>query len=190
MHVSIELNKRSAILHSALELIADHGFHGAPVSAIAKASGVSTGIIYHYFDSKDDLVHALYRQVKAQLGQAVSTGVGQELPWRERLRRIWLNAFYFYIAHPKETAFLEQYENSPYCHLRRDELDPQSQALLAMVEQDIAVGHIKPLPLDALYALTLGVAIALAKRQINGSFSVDDLTLLAIADASCQAVAR
>jgi len=56
-------DKRGAILDAALHLIAERGFHNTPVSKIAEVSGVSAGIIYHYFDSKDELIQELYREV-------------------------------------------------------------------------------------------------------------------------------
>ena len=44
-------DKREAILKSTLELIKDNGFHGTPISLIAKNAGVASGTIYHYFPS-------------------------------------------------------------------------------------------------------------------------------------------
>ncbi|MHB1014879.1 MAG: TetR family transcriptional regulator, partial [Desulfurivibrionaceae bacterium] len=35
--------KRQEILHAALELIAEHGFHGAPIASIADRAGVGAG---------------------------------------------------------------------------------------------------------------------------------------------------
>ena len=64
-------DKRETILQAALELIAEHGFHGAPMSAVAQRAGVSAGIIYHYFASKEDLIHALYKQVKTDFSRAL-----------------------------------------------------------------------------------------------------------------------
>ena len=48
-------DKRTAILDATLRLISKNGFHGTAMSKVAKEAGVSAGIIYHYFDSKDDL---------------------------------------------------------------------------------------------------------------------------------------
>ena len=47
-------DKRTAILQATLRLISENGFHGTAMSKVAKEAGVSAGIIYHYFDSKDD----------------------------------------------------------------------------------------------------------------------------------------
>ena len=56
--------KRKAILKSTLELIKDNGFHGTPISLIAKNAGVASGTIYHYFPSKDAIIMASARSDK------------------------------------------------------------------------------------------------------------------------------
>ena len=44
---------------AAMELFATEGFPGTSVSAIAKKAGVSKGLIYNYFESKEDIVKGL-----------------------------------------------------------------------------------------------------------------------------------
>ena len=50
-------DKRQAILTATMELIAEHGFHGAPALMIAKRADVATGSIYTYFENKDALIN-------------------------------------------------------------------------------------------------------------------------------------
>ena len=57
-------DKRAAILAATLRLISKNGFHGTAMSKVAKEAGVSAGIIYHYFDSKDELMDELYKEIK------------------------------------------------------------------------------------------------------------------------------
>ncbi len=42
-------DKRDEIVQAALELIAEHGFHGAPMAMIAERAGVGAGTIYLLF---------------------------------------------------------------------------------------------------------------------------------------------
>jgi AcrR family transcriptional regulator len=42
-------DKRDEIIRAALELIAEQGFHGAPMAMIAVHDGVGAGTIYRYF---------------------------------------------------------------------------------------------------------------------------------------------
>jgi AcrR family transcriptional regulator len=48
-------DKRLRILNAARRLIAEGGFHEAPVAAVAALAGVATGTVYRYFPSKAEL---------------------------------------------------------------------------------------------------------------------------------------
>lgn len=52
-------DKRQLILERATELFARHGFHGTSVSEIADACGASKALIYHYFESKEQMLYEL-----------------------------------------------------------------------------------------------------------------------------------
>jgi AcrR family transcriptional regulator len=104
-------DKRDAILKATLSLVSENGFHGTPMSRIAKEAGVSAGIIYHYFDNKEDLIDELYKKLKIDLAQAMMDGYSEDLPLHERFCRIWRNTIRYYLVHPQETAFMEQYAN-------------------------------------------------------------------------------
>ena len=62
-----QCDKRLAILEAALELIAEYGFHGAPMAMVADRAGVGAGTIYRYFDNKDLLIAELYRDLEQKL---------------------------------------------------------------------------------------------------------------------------
>jgi AcrR family transcriptional regulator len=52
-------NKREAILSAMLDVVAERGFHEAPMSLISERSGASAGVIYHHFESKEAIIQAL-----------------------------------------------------------------------------------------------------------------------------------
>ena len=58
----IREERRQVILNAALELFAENGYHSTPISAIAKKAGVSKGLIYNYFKSKEEILLVLYEQ--------------------------------------------------------------------------------------------------------------------------------
>ena len=62
-------DKRSLILQGTLDLIDERGLQSTPMSAIAKRSGVAMGTIYHHFESKEELVAALYVELIDRLGE-------------------------------------------------------------------------------------------------------------------------
>ncbi|MEU7892690.1 TetR/AcrR family transcriptional regulator [Nonomuraea sp. NPDC049152] len=54
---------RQRLLSEATRLFADRGFESTSVQEIVVAAGVTKGAMYHYFDSKDDLLHEIYGRV-------------------------------------------------------------------------------------------------------------------------------
>jgi AcrR family transcriptional regulator len=167
--VKIPKDKREAILQAMLELVAERGFHDAPMSLVASRAGTSAGIIYHYFPSKDELIRALYLHVKAKMSRSLLEGQVVDMPAEQAFKRVWINAYRFYRTHQQEVKFLDQYENSPYCGG-----SPEMEALVQQ-DQNIALlmnlfrprsagGPLKDLPREAVAELTIGVASRLAKR--------------------------
>lgn len=72
--------QREAILVAAASLLADEGYGGCSVAAVAARAGVAAGTVYTHFDSKATLVAELFRRVVsrevAAVRQAVSAGGG------------------------------------------------------------------------------------------------------------------
>lgn len=185
------VDKRQAILQATLQLVSERGFHNTPVSLIAKEAGVSAGIIYHYFANKDGLIDELYREEKRALADALLDGWSDSLPLRDRFRLIWLNAARYYMNHPKETAFLEQYVNSPYMRPETEAVFLEYLApIVNFFEYSIHEGVIKPLDLQIIASLSLEVAISLAKKQAAGVIALNQATLEAGADACWDAIRR
>lgn len=50
--------RRDEILAGALAVFSEKGFEGASVKEIAQRAGVAPGLLYHYFESKEDLLFA------------------------------------------------------------------------------------------------------------------------------------
>ena len=55
----IRESRKKLILETALELFATEGFHTTPISRIASVAGISKGLLYNYFDSKEDLIKTI-----------------------------------------------------------------------------------------------------------------------------------
>ena len=50
---------RQALLDSAAQAFARHGYHQTPIDSVSEAAGVAKGTIYNYFSSKEEVLHAL-----------------------------------------------------------------------------------------------------------------------------------
>ncbi|WP_114783115.1 TetR/AcrR family transcriptional regulator [Botryobacter ruber] len=53
---------RTLITETALRLFADNGFERTTIRNIAEAAGISLGLMYNYFNSKDELLLEIFRQ--------------------------------------------------------------------------------------------------------------------------------
>jgi len=64
----IREEKRTLIMDSALEHFAKEGYHATTITHIAKHAGISKGLMYNYFESKEALLRAIIeRSVKEVL---------------------------------------------------------------------------------------------------------------------------
>ncbi|MEN5072244.1 TetR/AcrR family transcriptional regulator [Isoptericola cucumis] len=71
-------NVADQVTRAALELFASQGYATTSVQQIVEAAGVTKGAMYHYFQSKDDLLFAIYDRMlslqKAHLDEIVAAG--------------------------------------------------------------------------------------------------------------------
>lgn len=59
--------KKETILTVALQLFAEQGYESTPTSQIAKAAGVSEGLIFRHFENKEGLLKALIADGQARV---------------------------------------------------------------------------------------------------------------------------
>jgi len=66
-----EPEKRRAILHAALRVFAEKGYHGCRIADVARQAGVAYGLVYHYFRNKDELLESVFEEQWAILIGAI-----------------------------------------------------------------------------------------------------------------------
>ena len=62
---------RQRILMTALKAFAEKGYAATSISYIAKEAGISKGLTYHYFNSKEDLLHGIFHYLNSFSGEAI-----------------------------------------------------------------------------------------------------------------------
>ncbi len=72
--------KKELILHSALKLFAELGYASTSTAKIAKAAGVSEGLIFRHFSNKEGLLKALLDDGKDQIEQMYHRAAVMENP--------------------------------------------------------------------------------------------------------------
>jgi AcrR family transcriptional regulator len=73
---------RSRLMKEALRLFGERGFASTPVEAVARAAGLSPGLVYHYFDSKSALLRAIFEQSLADVRQTFAAADAEPDPER------------------------------------------------------------------------------------------------------------
>ena len=174
-------DKRQEIMHAALDLLAEQGFHGAPMAQIASHAGVAAGTIYCYFESRDVLIRELYHDIEGRINAQIEEGAAASIPIRHRFNLVCSVLLNYFIDHPLEFRYVEQFHNSPYgTEHRRDKLlgrNGEAQPCRDLFLLGISEGVIKDLPLVVLYAMTFGPLVIQARDHILG-FVVLDKTLI------------
>ena len=101
-------DKRNAILDAATRLFAERGLTAAPTSEISKLASVAEGTLFTYFKTKDDLINALYREVKLDLADAMMSDFPRKKNIRTKLRHVWDRYVNWGIANPRQRKVLAQ----------------------------------------------------------------------------------
>ena len=101
-------DKRNAILDAATGLFAERGLAAAPTSEISRRADVAEGTLFTYFETKDDLINSLYREIKLELADAMMSDFPRKKNVRTRLRHVWDRYVNWGIANPKQRKVLAQ----------------------------------------------------------------------------------
>jgi AcrR family transcriptional regulator len=70
---------RERILSAALAIVAEHGYAGCSMAAVARRAGVATGSVYRHFPAKTDLVAEVFRAAAQREVDAVARAAALEL---------------------------------------------------------------------------------------------------------------
>jgi len=64
---------RAELISVARRLFAERGYTGVGTEEIVRAAGVTRGALYHHFESKRELLAAVYEQVERELTERIAT---------------------------------------------------------------------------------------------------------------------
>ena len=82
------IDKRRNILDAAVRVFARQGFHSTRVSDIADEAGVAYGLVYHYFNSKDEVLNELFTERWSLLLAAIDEADAGGEPARSKLAAV------------------------------------------------------------------------------------------------------
>jgi TetR/AcrR family transcriptional regulator, fatty acid metabolism regulator protein len=79
------VDKRRLILDAGVRVFAKRGFHHCRVSDVADEAGVAYGLVYHYFDSKEEILNTLFLERWQVMLDAISEIDRREEDARDKL---------------------------------------------------------------------------------------------------------
>jgi AcrR family transcriptional regulator len=141
-------DKRRAILDAAVRVFARQGFHSCRVSDIADEAGVAYGLVYHYFDSKDEVLDTLFLERWNIMVDVIRTIDGQDLPAREKLYSI-------------VSFIVDSYRHEP---------DVMKVIIVEVTRAANSFGQTHLQAIDEAYGLIAGIV---SRGQREGSFNAD-----------------
>jgi len=181
---SAPLDRAAAIRAALRRLVAERGFHGTSMSAVATEAEVAAGTTYVHYRSKDELVVAAYLEVRHDLGRAAASAPVDARP-DESFRALWLAVYDHLVANRADARFLQQVDASPYAEAAQARAAAEADDAFAEALARRSIGNnLVALPRRILGDLAFGLAVRLAA---SGA-SVPRDTLVRVADACWRAV--
>jgi AcrR family transcriptional regulator len=100
--------RRSQLVATAIELIAEVGVERASTVAVARRAGVSRGVLTHHFTGRDDLLEAVVAEVYAVARKELAGRVASEGSPRQALLTFVRGSIDFYAARPDHMQALHE----------------------------------------------------------------------------------
>lgn len=150
----------------------EFGFHGTPTSKIAQEAGVANGTLFHYYKTKDELVVALYTDVKTRLMHALMQASANEKTNKGKIKAWFIHSVNWFLAHPNEFFFIQQFHTSPFLSMiAPEEIEKQTIPHFQLIESAIKAKEIKKRPADFIFTLATNQAYGLTYYIIANKFS-------------------
>ncbi|OGX28431.1 MAG: hypothetical protein A2879_00325 [Omnitrophica WOR_2 bacterium RIFCSPHIGHO2_01_FULL_49_10] len=144
--VAVHTDTRQKIIDATILVAAKHGFERATTGEISRTAGVSEGIIYHYFRSKQDLYINMIKERAANYRQALEGEIGIIHGPKRKLER--LIDFHFGSFTGKKSIFhgvLDRGGDTPIMkeQLIKIAILPYSNLIAGIIKEGIEAGEFK-----------------------------------------------
>jgi AcrR family transcriptional regulator len=148
--------KRSAILKQAAIYFADHGYDRASVNGVASACGISKSLIYHYYDSKEQLLFDILHSHLTALYEgliALQPAADPEVQLRQLVRKLlqmYRGADAEHRLQLQSTTALPNAQRHILADIQRSIVNEFSQAIWAAAPEYLgqASDHLRPLTMS------------------------------------------
>ncbi len=184
---------QSTILETTLRLISEKELQATSMSLISKESGISTGSIYHYFNSKEEIINELYKGVVKFYGEVILRAFYASKTIQERFYQTWEKIIRLNIKYPRGFQFIEQYSFSPYIsESTKQEAYRLSWcgAMTSLYEEAIAQQLFVSLDPKMMVQMNFGSVVYLVKSHFQSNIELTDETIQKLIHSCWNAVSR
>ncbi len=182
------LGARDRILSAGLELFSRRGFENTTVLQIRKYARVGLNTFYSYFRDKEQLLNAIYRDLRRHLTDALDFPLRDEDSPRQQFHELWMEMVNFDRQYPNVIGFLEHRHHGAYLDEDSEPLERVPQPIVDLVERLRRQRAVKEAPVMVLGALVWGTFVALLKLDSQGRLSLSAERLEAAEDCLWDAI--
>jgi AcrR family transcriptional regulator len=94
------------ILQAAAQIFQEKGYHATSMQDIANAVDLKKGSLYHYVDSKQDILYALLDEALSMILERLEAVLAQDLPPQAKIRQATQSYFSFLAENPSLSSVL------------------------------------------------------------------------------------
>ncbi len=131
--------QRASILQAAASLFAQRGFEGASMAELARACGVSKGLLYHYYRDKQHILFDIADSYMDRLLASAAQVRSRKLPAEENLRALIARFMREYqhsqpqhMVLVQDVKFLADLQRAQVLGKEREVVDAFAQAIAAL----------------------------------------------------------
>ncbi len=156
-----DARSRERLLHAAVDVFDRKGYAAASVREIVERAGVTKPALYYHFGSKEGILVAILQEGARQFEEAVSCAAGRPGTARDRLGALCEAVYALFkqhvpVARVAHAIYFGPREVVPAFDLCQFERVIDA-ALGRIIEDGIAAGEVRPLPVDDVVNAIKGV---------------------------------
>ena len=148
-------DKRRQILDAAVRVFARKGFHASRVGDIAEEAGVAHGLLYHYFESKDAVLEAVFHENWNVLLERIGSVEETDEPAVDQLRHVSAIILRTWLHLPEVVrVVIQEFGRSPELVERVGDLEQPIGLIERVIARGIERGEFRQ-DIDARVAATI-----------------------------------
>ncbi len=167
------MDKKQRIIITMLELVVKQGVHATPMSQVAKEANVAVGTIYHYFETKNQIIEELYLMIAQDYGVVLMANIPED-NFKEQYKAMWLNLYNYFVGNPLAFLFMEYVAVPP---LISKNIVSQSVPYIANIRDFFLKGikeqHIKNVPVRLVLQMAYGDVVSAVRLKVKDELEMN-----------------